>query len=58
MADKAAAQEVRKGTLIVTGMSCAACSARVERVLNGTDGVISAGVNLATNKATIEYDAD
>lgn len=58
MADKTTAKKVRKGTLVVSGMSCAACSARVEKVLNGANGVISAGVNLATNKATIEYDAD
>ena len=37
-------------------MTCAACSARVERVLNRKDGVLKASVNLATEKATIEYD--
>ena len=58
MADKLAAKKVRKGTLVISGMSCAACSARVEKVLNRTEGVISVGVNLATNKATVEYDAD
>ena len=40
----------------VTGMSCAACSARVERALNGVKGVESAGVNLAAERANIVYD--
>mgnify|MGYP003760445737 FL=1 len=41
-------------TLLVEGMTCAACSARVERVLNRIDGV-KASVNLSTNKAVVEY---
>ena len=40
----------------VIGMSCAACSARVERTLNRQEGVISAAVNLATATASVEYD--
>jgi len=43
--------------LKIDGMSCAACSARVEKRLNNEDGIEIATVNLATNKATIEYDA-
>jgi P-type Cu+ transporter len=46
----------RKISLPVTGMSCAACGRSVEGVLSGTDGVLSANVNLATGKATVEYD--
>ncbi len=46
-----------KETFKITGMSCAACSARVEKRLNKEDGIEIATVNLATNKATIEYDA-
>lgn len=41
--------------LKVKGMTCAACSARVERTLNKTPGVVKATVNLATEKASIEY---
>src|SRR5215212_5680427 len=37
-------------------MSCAACGRRVEGALSGTDGVLSANVNLATEKAAVEYD--
>lgn len=39
----------------VGGMTCAACSARVERVLKKQPGVISAEVNLATEKAHVSY---
>ncbi|MUV39149.1 Cu(+) exporting ATPase [Lentibacillus sp. JNUCC-1] len=41
----------------VTGMTCAACSARIEKVLNKMDGV-SAEVNLTTEKATIDYNPE
>ena len=46
---------VEKTTLLVEGMTCAACSARVEKVLNRLDGVIKANVNLSTNKAIVEH---
>ena len=44
-----------KVILPIGGMNCAACSSRVERTLNKLDGVMQAHVNLATEKATIEY---
>ena len=37
-------------------MSCAACGQRVEGAMSGTYGVFSANANLATEKATVEYD--
>jgi Cu+-exporting ATPase len=37
----------------VSGMTCASCVSRVEKVLNRVDGVISVSVNLATEKARI-----
>lgn len=40
----------------VGGMTCAACAGRIEKVLNKTDGIVKASVNLATEKATVEYD--
>ena len=46
----------QKITIDVQGMTCAACSSRVEKVLNRTEGVDSAVVNLLANKATIEFD--
>ncbi|RYD04489.1 hypothetical protein N752_14040 [Desulforamulus aquiferis] len=39
----------------VRGMSCAACSNRVERVLNKLPGVYQANVNLALENASIKY---
>lgn len=42
----------------VTGMSCAACSARVEKVVRNVDGVTDVAVNLLTNSMNVEGDAD
>jgi P-type Cu+ transporter len=47
--------EQKQVTLKVTGMTCAACSNRIEKVLNKMDGV-EANVNLAMEKASIQYD--
>jgi Cu+-exporting ATPase len=44
-------------TIPVSGMTCAACQARVQRALTKAPGVDSASVNLMTNSATVEYDA-
>ena len=38
----------------VTGMSCAACSARVEKAVNGVEGVTSCAVSLLTNSMGVE----
>ncbi len=45
-------------TLNILGMSCAACSASVERVTRKLEGVKVCEVNLATNQAHIIYDTD
>ena len=45
-------------TIPVTGMTCAACSGRIQRTLERTPGVASANVNLMTGAATIAYDPD
>ncbi len=47
-----------KTNVNITGMTCAACSARVENVLNKKDGVDSIAVNLLQQKATIEFDEE
>jgi Cu+-exporting ATPase len=52
-ADKPACQVVLK----VSGMSCASCVGKVEKTLKQVTGVLEANVNLATEKATINYDA-
>ncbi|MEO8676658.1 MAG: cation-translocating P-type ATPase, partial [Casimicrobiaceae bacterium] len=43
--------------LQLTGMTCAACAARIEKVLNRSDGV-RAAVNFANETAHVEFDAD
>jgi P-type Cu+ transporter len=44
-----------KTTLNIGGMTCASCVAHVEEALQETPGVVNASVNLATEKATVEY---
>ncbi len=46
---------VSKIVLPIKGMTCAACVAAVENALRPLDGVVSASVNFATEKATVEY---
>ena len=41
----------------VTGMSCAACSARVEKAVSGLEGVTSCSVSLLTNSMGVEGSA-
>ncbi|MDR1638815.1 MAG: heavy metal translocating P-type ATPase [Clostridiales bacterium] len=43
-------------TIPVGGMTCAACAQRVEKALKQVEGVSSASVNFATEKATVVYD--
>jgi len=45
----------RKSIFPVGGMTCASCVARVEEALSSVPGVISVSVNLASEKATVEY---
>ncbi len=45
----------KKSIFPVGGMTCASCVARVEEALSSVPGVISASVNLASEKATVEY---
>jgi Cu+-exporting ATPase len=45
-----------KLSIPVSGMTCAACQARVQRVLERTPGVEEAAVSLMTNTATVRFD--
>ncbi len=45
-------------TLPISGMTCASCAMTIENALKKVDGVISANVNIATEKATVEYDSE
>jgi P-type Cu+ transporter len=47
---------MQKRTLKIVGMTCAACSQRIEKVIGKMAGVESCFVNLASEKATIQYD--
>ncbi len=42
--------------LPITGMSCAACAARIEKGLGSVEGVSQATVNFAAEKATVFFD--
>ena len=47
---------MKKELLAITGMSCSACSSRIEKVISRLQGVDSISVNLLTNKAHIAFD--
>lgn len=49
--------EKDKVTLNLEGMSCASCAANIEKILNKTEGVISASVNFPLEKAIVEFDS-
>ena len=51
-----ATAETTRIDLPVTGMTCAACAARIERSLGRSEGVTEAAVNLATERATVHFD--
>ncbi len=42
--------------LLITGRSCAACAARIEKALKKKDGVLEASVNLGTEKGRVRFD--
>ncbi len=48
--------DVEQLTLPITGMTCANCVATIERNLKRLDGVATATVNLASERATVEFD--
>ena len=48
----------KKFSLPVKGMTCASCAAHVGRALKGVEGVTGVKVNLATERAVVEYDPE
>ncbi len=54
---RAAGYDVPTETVVLTigGMTCASCVAHVEKALSAVSGVLSASVNLATEKATVTF---
>jgi Cu+-exporting ATPase len=49
---------LEKAVYEVEGMTCASCVARVEKALSGVSGVVSADVNLATERATVIFNPE
>ncbi|MDO4765395.1 MAG: heavy metal translocating P-type ATPase [Eubacteriales bacterium] len=47
---------MKKEKYNITGMSCSACSAAVERTIRKMDGVVAVEVNLLANNMQVEYD--
>lgn len=47
---------MKKQTFMITGMTCSACSAHVEKAAGKVAGVSTAAVNLLANKLAVEYD--
>lgn len=49
---------MKKEVYDITGMSCAACSARIEKGISGMEGMEQCSVNLLKNSMTVSYDED
>ena len=47
---------MKKERFDVTGMTCSACSARVEKAVSGLEGIGEVSVNLLTNSMQLSYD--
>ncbi|WP_409272233.1 heavy metal translocating P-type ATPase [Neobacillus sp. SCS-31] len=53
---QATATAQKETTMLITGMTCAACAVRIEKGLNRLDGVQEASVNLALERAAVKFD--
>ena len=51
-------RNLKKESFRVSGMSCASCAARIEKVLNKLSGIYNATVNFANESLQVEYDED
>ncbi len=49
---------MKKETYDITGMTCSACSSRVEKCVSGLEGMKKASVNLLTNSMQVEYEEE
>ncbi|MDL5054994.1 heavy metal translocating P-type ATPase [Oscillatoria laete-virens NRMC-F 0139] len=49
-------EAIRQIELPITGMTCASCVRNVERALTKTEGIDGASVNLATERASVQFD--
>ncbi|WP_316572373.1 heavy metal translocating P-type ATPase [Neobacillus sp. YIM B06451] len=53
---QATATAQKETTMLITGMTCAACAVRIEKGLNRLEGVQEASVNLALERAAVKFD--
>lgn len=51
-----AEKPTKKTEIKISGMGCASCAIKIEKSLENMEGVEGAQVNLATEKASVEYD--
>jgi len=56
MASKSSTRKAKKAHIPITGMTCATCAATIQKGLSKMPGVARAEVNLASEKASVEYD--
>jgi Cu+-exporting ATPase len=56
MADKPSTSKAKKTHIPITGMTCATCAATIQKGLGQMPGIKKAEVNLASEKASVEYD--
>ena len=56
--EEEAGEGQQKTTVMVGGMTCAACVRRVENAISSVPGVTEAAVNLATGRATVSHESD
>jgi len=47
---------IKKESFRIIGMTCAACAARIEKIINILPGIEKADVNFAVEKATVIFD--
>ena len=47
---------MKKQNFVITGMTCSACSSRVEKCVSALDGTSDVSVNLLTNSMRLSYD--
>ena len=49
---------MKKIILKIQGMHCTSCAVNIEKALKKEEGIFGVGVNFASEKASIEYDAE
>jgi len=52
------APDTKKKTFVIEGMTCASCAQTVEKAAGKLPGIMSANVNLATEKMAVQYDPE